>query len=88
MPTTITSKVSGKSGMASITFVKKVIDHVLSKIVNKTDMIYILSDRYASQFRSKFVFKLLTLIHPDIGLEWHYNDPITGKGQWIGYEAQ
>ena len=88
MPTTITSEASDKSRMASITCVKKVIDHVLSKIVNKIDMVCILSDGCASQFRSKFVFKLLTLIHPDIGLEWHYNDPIMGKGQWIGYEAQ
>ena len=69
MPTTITSEASDKSRMASITCVKKVMDHVLSKIVNKIDMVYIVSDGCASQFRSKFVFKLLTLIHSEIGLE-------------------
>ena len=38
----------------------------------------------ASQFRSKLVFKLLTLIHPDIGLEWHYNKAHHGKGLMDG----
>ena len=80
MPTTITSEASDKSRMASITCVKKVIDHVLSKIVNKIDIVYIVNDGCASQFRSKSVFKLLNLIHPEIGLEWHYNEAHHGKG--------
>ena len=70
--------------MASITCVKKVINNVLPKIVNKIDMVYILSDGCASQFWSKFVFKLLTLIHPKIGLEWHYNEAHHGKGSMDG----
>ena len=41
MPITITLEASDKSRMASITCVKKVIDHALSKIVNKIDMVYI-----------------------------------------------
>ena len=69
MHTTITSEASDKSRMASITCVNKVIDHVLEKIANKIDMVYIVSDDCDSQFRPKFVFKLLTLIHPEIGLE-------------------
>ena len=84
MPTTITSEASDKSQMASITCVKKVIYYVLSKIVNKIDMVYILSDGCASQFRSKFVFKLLTLIHPKIGLEWHCNETLHWKGPMDG----
>ena len=40
MPTTITSEVSDKSRMASITCVKKVMDHVLSKIVKDQHVIY------------------------------------------------
>ena len=47
-------------------------------------MVYIVSDDCTSQFRSKFLFKLLTLIHPEIGLEWHYNEPHHGKGQMDG----
>ena len=84
MCTTITSEASDKSRMASITCVKKVIDHVLSKIVNKIDMVYIVSDGCASQFRSKFVFKLFTLIHPEIGLEWHCHEDHHGKESMDG----
>ena len=40
MPTTITSEASDKSRMASITCVKKVMDHVLSKIVKDRHIIY------------------------------------------------
>ena len=59
-------------------------DHVLLKIVNKIDMVYIVSDGCASQFWSKFVFKTLTLIYPEIGLEWHYNKSHHGKGPMDG----
>ena len=52
----------------------------LSKIV----MLYIVSDGCASQFRSKFVFKLLTPIYPEIGLEWHYNEAHHGIGPMDG----
>ena len=84
MPTTITLEVSEKSRMTSITCLKKVIDHVLLKIVSKIDMVYIVNDGCASQFRSKFVFKLLTLIHPEIGLEWHYSESHHGEGPMDG----
>ena len=43
-------------------------------------ILYIVSDGCASQFRSKFVFKLLTLIFPEINIEWHYNEAHHGKG--------
>ena len=84
MPTNITSEASDKSRMASITCVKKVLNHVLSKIVNKIDMVYIVSDGCASRFWSKFVFKLLTLNHPEIGLEWHRSEAHHGKGPMVG----
>ena len=84
MPTNITSEASDKSRMVSITCVKKVLNHVLSKIVNKIDMVYIVSDGCASRFWSKFVFKLLTLNHPEIGLEWHHSEAHHGKGPMVG----
>ena len=34
----------------------------------------------SSQFRSRFIFHLLTLIHQNISLEWHYNEASHGKG--------
>ena len=87
MPTTITSEASDKSRMALITCVKKVMDRVLSKIIKKMDMVYIVNDGCASLFWSKFVFKLLTLIHPEIGLEWQYNKAHYGKGPMDGIEG-
>ena len=79
MLTTITSEASDKSRMASITYVKKVMDHVLSKTVNKVDIVYIVSDSCVFQFCSKFLFKLLALICPEICLEWHYDEADHGK---------
>ena len=84
MPTNITSEARDKSRMASITCVRNVLNHVLSKIVNKIDMVYIVSDGCASRFRFKFVFKLLTLNHPEIGLGWHHNEAHHGKGSIVG----
>ena len=48
MPTTITCEASDKSRIASITCVNKVINHVLSRIENNIDTIYIVSDGCAS----------------------------------------
>ena len=85
MPTTVTSEASDKSRMASMTCVSKVIEHVVSpQVPNKIDTAYIVSDGCASQFRSKFVFKLLTLIFPEMNIEWHYNEAHHGKGPMDG----
>ena len=32
------------------------------------------------QFLLKFLFKLLTTMHPEMNLEWHYNEAHHGKG--------
>ena len=42
---------------------------------------------FAPQFLSKFVFKLLTLIHAEIGLGCHYNKAHHGKGPMGGIEG-
>ena len=46
--------------------------------------VYIVSDGCVSQFRSRFVFKLLTTMHPEMNLEWHYNEAHHGKGPMDG----
>ena len=50
---------------------------------NKSKL-YIVSDGCASQFRSRYVFSLLKHIHPDITIEWHYNEAHHGKGPMMG----
>ena len=84
MSTTVTSEASDKSRMASMTCVSKVIEHVISEIPNSINTVYVVSDGCASQFRSRFVFKLLTTMHPEMNLEWHYNEAHHGKGPMDG----
>ena len=82
--TTVTFEASDKSRMASMTCVSKVIEHVISEIPNSINTVYVVSDGCASQFRSRFLFKLLTTMHPEMNLEWHYNEAHHGKGPMDG----
>ena len=45
---------------------------------------FIVSDGCASQFRSRYVFNLLTHIQKEIYIEWHYNEAHHGKGPMDG----
>ena len=42
------------------------------------------SDGCAAQFRSRFVFELVSVYQPDLFLEWHYNEAHHGKGPMDG----
>ena len=42
------------------------------------------SDGCASQFRSRFVFKLLSSYRPELLLEWNYNEAHHGRGPMVG----
>ena len=84
MPTTITCEASDKSRIASITCVNKVTNHVLSRIENNIDTIYVVSDGCASQFRSKYIFKLSTRMYAEKSLMWHYNEAHHGPMDGIG----
>ena len=42
------------------------------------------SDGMVAQFRSRFVFMLLSTIDHAIDLEWHYNEAYHGKGPMDG----
>ena len=84
MPTTVASEASDKSCMAAMACVNKVIEHVISEIPNSINTLYVVSDGCASQFRSKFAFKLFTAMHPQMNLEWHYNEAHHGKGTMDG----
>ena len=42
------------------------------------------SDGCAAQFRSRFVFKLLSNYRSDLSIEWHYNEAHHGKGPMDG----
>ena len=84
LPITITTEESDKSTVTSLSCVNKVITHSIEKLNQQIKTVYILSDGCALQFRSRYVFSLLTHIHPDITIEWHYNEVHHGKVLMVG----
>ena len=60
------------------------ISHVRSSIPNAIQRVHVLSDGAAAQFRSRFLFALMTEIHKDVDLFWHYNEAHHGKGPMDG----
>lgn len=80
MPIIIISEESDKSHESAKTCVIKVIEYVISEIPYSINTVFVVSDVCASQFRSKFVLKLLITMHPDMHLEPHYNETHQGEG--------
>ena len=74
IPMTVTTEASDKSKIAAISFVNLVIKHCMTKIINKITKIFIVSDGCAAQFRSRYLFMLLTMLKPELSLEWHCNE--------------
>ena len=79
LPITITTEESGKLRVTSLSCVNKVITYSLEKLNRQIKTVYIVSDGWASQFRSRYVFRLHTHIYPDIAIDWHYKEANQGK---------
>ena len=84
LPITVTTEENDKSRIASMSCVNKVIAHSMEKIQQIISTVFIVSDGCASQFRSRFVFSLLTHIQQGIQIQWHYNEAHHGKGPMDG----
>ena len=84
IPMTVTTEASDKSRITAISCVNLAINHCLTKITNTITKIFIVSDGCAAQFRSRYVFMLLTMLKPELSLEWHYNEAHHGKGPMDG----
>ena len=66
---------------AALTCLKKVVEKAEEINVAKYDKIIVWSDRCSSQFRSRFVFRLLTEdLFDGVELTWNYNEKSHGKG--------
>ena len=79
---TISSELSDHSRAAAITSVLTVIDHLREKhqhLPLKTNPI-VWCDGFSAQFRSQFVFKLLSSIESSLNNTWCYNGRHHGKG--------
>ena len=79
---TVVSEVSDHSRIATLTSFDMVVKEMEKQINLKRLIIW--SDSCASQFRSRFVFKLLSFYKTEVKLEWHYNDSHHGKGPMDG----
>ena len=74
--------ISNYSRAATTTSVLTVIDHLTEKpqhALLKTNSI-VWSDGYFEQFRSRFVFKLLSSTDSSLNITWCYNERQQGKG--------
>ena len=82
-PVTITSESSDHSRIAAFSCVNKIIKLMEEKIKSIKKVI-VWSDGMGAQFRSRFVFMLLSTIDHEINLEWHYNEAHHEKGSMDG----
>ena len=83
---TVTSESSDQCRKASISCLLKIINFMRethSHLPLKLNVI-IWSDACASQFHSRFVFKLLSTFESSINLSWFYNERHHGKGTMDG----
>ena len=81
-PITVFSESSVHSRIAALTCIDLVVKEVEKHI--KLTKAIIWSDGCTAQFRSRFVFKLLSTYRPDLLIDWHYNEVHHGKGPMDG----
>ena len=82
-PVTITSESSDHSRIAAFCCVNKIIK-LMEERIKPIKKVIVWSDGMVAQFRSRFVFMLLSTIDHAIDLEWHYNEAYHGKGPMDG----
>lgn len=84
---TITSESSDHSRIAAHTCVLRVIEELMKSfkdMFSETIPIYVWSDGCASQFRSRFVFDLISRMERRFDITWCYNERHHGKGPMDG----
>ena len=80
---TFTSEATDHSRIAAFSCINLIIDSLQKKFpsqFNNYPVFYIWKDGCASQFRSRFVFALMTHFNPDYTIQWYYNERHDGKG--------
>ena len=81
-PICVVSESNDHSRAAALTCVEIVLKEI--EINVELTKIIVWSDGCASQFRSRFVFKLLAHYRPDLEISWHYNEAHHEKGPMDG----
>ena len=79
----ILSEVSDHLRIAAFACISKVLDFVREKhnLPPKVTL-HISSDGCAGQFRSRYVFALVSQIDSKVEVNWYYNEIYHGKGLW------
>ena len=75
----VISESSEHSRIAAFTCTAVIVSK-LNEIMHKVNKVIVWSDGCASQFRSKFLFSLMTYFDRSVHFEWHYNEAHHGKG--------
>ena len=82
-----TSEATDHSRIAAFSCINLIIDSLQKKFpsqFNNHPVFYVWSDGCASQFRSSFVFALMTHFNLDDASQWYYNERHHGKGPMEG----
>ena len=80
----VVSEVSDHSRIGSLTCLDKVVAEIEAKRGKKFDEIIVWSDGCTAQFRSRYIFFMLTRMFPGKYLRWFYNEAHHGKGPMDG----
>ena len=80
VPVEIASDSSDHSRIAALSCVNTLAKHIQAKLKPGKLKVFIWSYWCAPQFRSKFVFMILTYFDKVTDVEWHYNKSHNGKG--------
>ena len=78
-----TSEATDHSRIAAFSCINLIMDSLQKKFpsqFNNHPVFYVWSDGCASQFRSSFVFALMTHFNPDYTSQWYYNERDHGEG--------
>ena len=78
VPLVVTSESNDHSRITAFSCIVTIVDE-LKKLMGELRKIILPSDGCSSQFRSKFVFALLTHLDQNIALQWNYNEAHYGK---------
>ena len=79
VPMAVISESNDHSRIAAFSCIVTIVDE-LKKLMGELRKVILWSDGCSSQFRSKFVFALITHFYRNISLQWNYNEAHHDKG--------
>ena len=84
---TVTSEATNHDWISAFSCINLIIDSLQKAFpsqINSYPVFYIWRDGCASQYRSRFVFGLMTHFNPDYTIQWYYNECHHGKSPMDG----